>query len=648
MPAQTASPREHSENEPHHKQVSPADHKKHADNPDHKKHADNPDHKKHDEHKKQDHKKQDDSHGDHHHRMHSPGKSSGTPSRSTSPVPGPTPVYEPCPIPPDIWTSKMLYVWKAAVEDTKELKKKKYITIDDLGRHGENEKVLKLTSPRSIQACLHLGIDPQELAYRPVSAFQDKGLLHEFQVLKFEHNEKLRKDKIQKLQGERARIIQKQEEDRAAAATAAANVSHSKYHCPKDFQEKEKMRLEVVRRRQQRELEQMAKFEAQRQQMATDNQARAEADRKAEEQKRLEKAKKDKEWQADLRKRELQKLKEEEALEKKSKQMAAERYLREQQQLAQEQQQLVRTITFASHKVFVSLHLHQSQLRRDAMRKEQERIAKQEEFRKQMEKIQEAQQEVLRKKQEEMELKDVERRRKYEEQNKERVRQHLEARKHAEARHATAVANFHELMRKREEDYHKRQEELKIKLKKQEEEHRIQEAERKKREELKEQQRLEVIREAQAERDRRVQDLLQKAEAADAVLQNFIMRRQLEHARKVVERQMEFEDMHNKAESMRRVKALHRYQILQRIEGETDRVHNLLESKQKQEDRRRAANVNLSIHRQSMLQQMEKLSISKKWRDTLSDADRAELEETQKQKGLRPLTPVSEKHGKKK
>jgi hypothetical protein len=47
--------------------------------------------------------------------------------------------------------------------------------------------------------------------------------------------------------------------------------------------------------------------------------------------------------------------------------------------------------------------------------------------------------------------------------------------------------------------------ELKLKLKKQEEEHKILEAEKKKKEELKEQQRLEVIREAQAERDRRVQ-----------------------------------------------------------------------------------------------------------------------------------------------
>ena len=67
---------------------------------------------------------------------------------------------------------------------------------------------------------------------------------------------------------------------------------------------------------------------------------------------------------------------------------------------------------------------------------------------------------LLRKKQEEMQQKDLERRRMMEEQNKERVRQHLEARKHADARHANAVANFHELMRKREEDYNKRQEVL--------------------------------------------------------------------------------------------------------------------------------------------------------------------------------------------
>ena len=107
-----------------------------------------------------------------------------------------------------------------------------------------------------------------------------------------------------------------------------------------------------------------------------------------------------------------------------------------------------------------------------------------------------------------------------------------------------------------------------------------------------------------------LQELILKAEAADLILQNFIMKRQLEHARKVVERQLEFEDKHARAESVKRVKALHRFHILQRVEAETERVQKLLESKAKQEERHRRANVKLSIHRQNMLQQMEKLAVS--------------------------------------
>jgi hypothetical protein len=47
-------------------------------------------------------------------------------------------------------------------------------------------------------------------------------------------------EKIKKLQAERGNIIHRMEEERAAAAAAAAasGGSHSKYKCPKDFQEK--------------------------------------------------------------------------------------------------------------------------------------------------------------------------------------------------------------------------------------------------------------------------------------------------------------------------------------------------------------------------------------------------------------------------
>ena len=47
-------------------------------------------------------------------------------------------------------------------------------------------------------------------------------------------------ERIKKLQAERGNIIHRMEEERAAAAAAAmaSSVSHSKYKCPKDFQEK--------------------------------------------------------------------------------------------------------------------------------------------------------------------------------------------------------------------------------------------------------------------------------------------------------------------------------------------------------------------------------------------------------------------------
>lgn len=65
--------------------------------------------------------------------------------------------------------------------------------------------------------------------------------------------------------------------------------------------------------------------------------------------------------------------------------------------------------------------------------------------------------------------------------------------------------------------------ELRIKLKKQEDEQKILEAEKKKKEELKEQQRLEVIREAQAERDRRVQ-VESQCRASVGIVSNYLFR----------------------------------------------------------------------------------------------------------------------------
>lgn len=57
------------------------------------------------------------------------------------------------------------------------------------------------------------------------------------------------------------------------------------------------------------------------------------------------------------------------------------------------------------------------------------------------------------------------------------------------------------------------------------------------------------------------------------------------------------------------LQALHRRQILEKIEMETQRIRNLLDGKQQMLSKHIQANLNLVIHRQSMIEQMQELSV---------------------------------------
>jgi hypothetical protein len=52
--------------------------------------------------------------------------------------------------------------------------------------------VLLPTSPKSIEACFRLGIDPLELAFKPATAFKKPGESDELVNMRFQHHEQLR------------------------------------------------------------------------------------------------------------------------------------------------------------------------------------------------------------------------------------------------------------------------------------------------------------------------------------------------------------------------------------------------------------------------------------------------------------------------
>lgn len=67
----------------------------------------------------------------------------------------------------------------------------------DLQQHNiadpnASSSVLIPTSPKSIEACFRLGIDPLELAYKPLPMFKKAEESEELTQLRFQHHEQLR------------------------------------------------------------------------------------------------------------------------------------------------------------------------------------------------------------------------------------------------------------------------------------------------------------------------------------------------------------------------------------------------------------------------------------------------------------------------
>lgn len=83
------------------------------------------------------------------------------------------------------------------------------------------------TSPKSIEACLRLGVDPLELAFRPASAFKKPGESEELGQLRFQHFEQLRQERLKALLEERKKLVEQSGgTDGASGSSGAAGELH--------------------------------------------------------------------------------------------------------------------------------------------------------------------------------------------------------------------------------------------------------------------------------------------------------------------------------------------------------------------------------------------------------------------------------------
>ena len=95
---------------------------------------------------------------------------------------------------------------------TKEDKKKQLISLDDA---DFSNKAQVINSPRSLEACLHLGIEPNELYILTMDEFKQKypevrSLNQELLKYRYDAEEKFRKETLEQVKEERNKIIEKE------------------------------------------------------------------------------------------------------------------------------------------------------------------------------------------------------------------------------------------------------------------------------------------------------------------------------------------------------------------------------------------------------------------------------------------------------
>eukprot|EP00347_Sterkiella_histriomuscorum_P002584 403367581 len=79
------------------------------------------------------------------------------------------------------------------------------ISLENIDEYIGTKQVIN--SPRSLEACARLGLNPKELVFKPMEEFKDKNLEQDIVKMRYQHHEQKRKEHIYKAKKERQDII---------------------------------------------------------------------------------------------------------------------------------------------------------------------------------------------------------------------------------------------------------------------------------------------------------------------------------------------------------------------------------------------------------------------------------------------------------
>lgn len=356
----------------------------------------------------------------------------------------------------------------------------------------------------------------------------------------------------------------------------------------------ERKRLEVLRKRQEKELEQMVNYETKRQSMQNAAQEKLRVQRKKDLHEKKEKARKEIERQKMQREREMQRLAEEERLEATARQAASMRYRSEQQQLKRERERLRK--------------LHNESHMRDL-----ERMHKAEEARRMTEMILTEQQRQLQERQRTIERNDKERQEKIEMKRVALARENEEKRQQAMRRLEQAAENNRAILISKRHAYEEKTRTNERRRMEHEEERRKAAHVKHENDLQRERRRRAMFAESQEIERRRIDTIQKKQDEAEQNLQKVKKERAIMANQKRMHKQLIESGKMAKVESMRRQQAYQKEMALLKIEEETARTRKLLEERMMAREKRKMANVQTSFMRQQLMTAIEKLQVKKAW-----------------------------------
>jgi hypothetical protein len=454
----------------------------------------------------------------------------------------------------------------------------------DSGGGGEAEPFAKavLLTPRSAEACLKEGVNPDDLRLRDLDWFWEPGLDPAIQRMRHETYSRLRHEKMKAVRKARATIIaERRTSDKSksfagrrgslSSSRSGGGSSTRSAAVGADLVELERKRLAKMQAKQAREIEQTLAFEMKMAEIREKQAQREEAERRRQEARRIQKERRAREAAEAERMKAVRKQMAEEEEEKLRRDMMRRDFERQQELLEE-------------------ARIKERQAKLEAARKEEERIEKQARFREEIE-VREAQKAAeIQSRMMVIEEREAERRQRVEEEQAQRARE-KHRRQEAASRRLRENARQARLREKKrvrellekEKAVEARQHERRVK----------EEAEREAKIEaarLEELRRQAALAKAREEEEEKKQLLIAKAEDEEKVLGSMEADKQREHMLRIEKRRLQEQAKADAVTRQKRREEYERLETLRKIQDKAEKIEMMQEEQKRlREERRRIA-----------------------------------------------------------